>query len=922
MSTASTRGNLFASFARRLGYVTDGPLDLACQARRRDPSRELADILVAQGAIDDRNRALIEEIVESHLALHAGNAEACFAGILDKGWVPAALLADGSDPPTAAGAPMGLEPPVVAWQEGNADALTETVTLGSYTSGGSRYELLERKFSGGMGEVWIARDRELNREVLLKQVLPKLAENVRNRGRFLREARTGAILEHPGIVPVYDIGQHPGGQLFQVMRYFRPGSLHKKIAAYHLAHPDALDELAFRTLLGHFATACRAIEFAHTRGILHLDIKPQNIVTGDFGETQIIDWGLAQITDADMLEKVHEESGNLASGSAGGDSVSADSAAPASREKPAATAVLPRGLRGTPAYAAPEQWKGDPQVLGPWTDVYGLGATLFEILAGKAPFKVPSPTLEEDVEIGNLHRDVKPWVPANVRAICCKAMAVKPGDRYATAAALADDIERFLADEPVAAWPDPWRVRLWRFVKRHRTAVAAAGMLLATTTVALAIGNVLVARERDAKERARQEAVAQRDLAERNAAMTRDVIADFIETVADDKWGSIPGTGQLRLDAVQSVVDKFPDLIAQQPDNPDLKYDAALIYRRCANLYRVLGKLNEAKPLYEKSRGIMEKLVAEKAPKEYHTLGWIHHLLDEAEVILRTDGPQPSIATFRKALEQAELAVKSFPNSPGPLWTLGRAEMDLADALVDAGSAAEGAEQAATGVTHFEAAMARDGEDDEDIRYQTRLMASLAAAVAANASFEAGRPDREMAEKADRWSAELSENLAGDPNVDFVRALALDERARVLGLDAATAAEGEKLGIEAVVKLRALVAAAPYEANFRPALADILVDRGEKRLAAGQAAEAVMLADEALAAIAPLDKPTGAIEAKRCLAQAHALRGRAAKAAGDPAFTKIHLQSASEYYQAAAAGAPQNKKLREEAAAIGGLLAE
>ena len=917
MSTASTRGKLFAAFARRLGYVTEGQLDLACQARRRDPSRELADILVAQGAIDDRNRAIIEEVVESQLALHAGNAEACFAGILDKGWVPTALFADGSEPPTAAGAPMGPEPPVVAWEEKHADALTETVTLGSYTSGGSRYELLERKFSGGMGEVWIARDRELNREVLLKQVLPQLAENVRNRGRFLREARTGAILEHPGIVPVYDIGQHPGGQLFQVMRYFRPGSLHKKIAAYHLAHPDALDELAFRTLLGHFATACRAIEFAHTRGILHLDIKPQNIVTGDFGETQIIDWGLAQITDADMLEKVHEESGNLASGSARG-----DSAVPASREKPAATAVLPRGLRGTPAYAAPEQWKGDPQVLGAWTDVYGLGATLFEILAGKAPFKVPSSTLEEDVEIGNLHRDVKPWVPANVRAICRKAMAVKPGDRYATAAALADDIERFLADEPVAAWPDPWRVRLWRFVKRHRTAVAAAGVLLATTTVALAIGNVLVSRERDAKERARQEAVAQRDLAERNAAMTRDVIADFIETVADDKWGQIPGTGPLRLDAVQSVVDKFPALIAQQPANPDLKYDAALIYRRCANLYRVLGKLNEAKPLYEKSREIMEKLVAEQAPKEYHTLGWLHHLLDEAEVTLRTDGPQSAIVTFREALEQAELAVKSFPNSPGPLWTLGRAEADLADALVDAGSAAEGAEKAAAGVTHFEAAMARDGEDDEDIRYQTRLMASLAAAVAANARFEAGRPDRELAEKADRWSAELSAKHAGDPNVDYVRALALDERARVLGLDAATAAEGETLGNEAVDTLRALVAASPYEANFRPALADILVDRGEKRLAASKAAEAATLADEAIAAVASLDEPTGAAEAKRCLARAHALRGRAAKAAGDAAAAKTHFQSASENYQAAVAGAPENKKLREETAEIGRLLAE
>ena len=917
MGTASTKGKLFASFARRLGYVTDGQLDLACQARRRDPSRELADILVAQGAIDATNRALIEEVVESHLALHAGNAEACFAGILDKGWVPAVLLADGSDPATAANAPMGPEPPVVAWQEGNADALTETVTLGSYTSGGSRYELLERKGWGGMGEVWLARDRELNREVLLKQVLPQLAENARNRGRFLRETRTGAILEHPGIVPVYDIGQHPGGQLFQVMRYFRPGSLHKKIAAYHLAHPDALDELAFRTLLGHFDTACRAIEYVHTRGILHLDIKPQNIVTGEFGETQIIDWGLAQITDADMLEKVHQESGNLASGSARGDSQT-----PGSRVKSTATDVLARGLRGTPAYAAPEQWKGDRSLLGPWTDVYGLGATLFEILAGKAPFKVPSPTLEEDVEIGNLHRDVKPWVPANVRAICRKAMAVKPGDRYATAAALADDIERFLADEPVAAWPDPWRVRLWRFVKRHRTAVAAAGMLLATTTVALAIGNVLVARERDAKERARQEAVAQRDLAERNAAMTRDVIADFIETVADDKWGQIPGTGQLRLDAVKSVVDKFPNLHAQQPDNPDLKYDAALIYRRCANLYRVLGKLNEAKPLYDQSREIMNTLIDQHPEVSLYQQGLCHNRLEDAEVILRESGPELALPTLRGAVALAEQTAKAFPDSHGVLRTLAQARIDLADALVDAGRVDEGVKVSAESVKNFDVVLARDGGDDDDIRYQTRLLASLAAVIAANAHFEAGRPDRELAEKADRSSAELSAKLAGDPNVDYVRALALDERARVLGLDAATAAEGERLESEAIDNLRALVAASPYEANFRPALADILADRGEKRLAAGQAAEAVMLADEAIAAVAPLDKPTGAVEAKRCLAQAHALRGRAAKATGDAAAAKTHFQLASEYYPAAVAGAPENKKLREEAAEIGGLLAE
>ena len=163
MGTASTRGKLFAALARRLEYVTDGQLDMACQAQRRDPARELADILVAQGAIDARNRALIEEAVERQLALHAGDVEACFAAIHDKGWVPAVLVADGSDAPTAAGALTGPEPASPAWEAGDADALTETETLGSYTSGGSRYELLERKFWGGngggeMGGGWLVCD--------------------------------------------------------------------------------------------------------------------------------------------------------------------------------------------------------------------------------------------------------------------------------------------------------------------------------------------------------------------------------------------------------------------------------------------------------------------------------------------------------------------------------------------------------------------------------------------------------------------------------------------------------------------------------------------------------------------------------------------------------------------------------------------
>ena len=133
-----------AAIARRLAYVTDGQLTIARQAWTRDPSRGLADILEAQGAIGASNRRIVEEQVDRHLAEHGGDVEACFASILDKGWVPAVLLVDGIEPPSEAGKPMAPEPSVGAWEEGHADDVTETVTLGSYTSGGTRYELLER----------------------------------------------------------------------------------------------------------------------------------------------------------------------------------------------------------------------------------------------------------------------------------------------------------------------------------------------------------------------------------------------------------------------------------------------------------------------------------------------------------------------------------------------------------------------------------------------------------------------------------------------------------------------------------------------------------------------------------------------------------------------------------------------------------
>ena len=922
MSLDLINGKVFASFSHHLGYIDDDQLAIAFSVWLRDPTDSLLDLLVVRGVLNVRARAIVEQAAEADIAKYGGDVDACYAAICDKGWVPSVLLTDVVNSATDSGATIPIGKMEEARPVAGNDDATATISLGSYASGGSRYRLGRRIGKGGQGEVYEAVDTELNRDVLLKQVVAKYADDPESRGRFLRETRTGANLEHPGIVPVYDIGQHPGGQIFQVMRYFKPGSLHKKIASYHLAHPDTLEELSFRTLLGHFATACRAIDYAHSRGIHHLDIKPQNIVTGEFGETQIIDWGLAQVTDGDMREKVEEESGRLTGGSSRGSR--GDSGREEAGSKPKRAVAIKRGFRGTPAYAAPEQWKGDWNAIGPQTDVYGLGATLYEILASKPPFQSSCPTIEEDVEIGNHHQAFKPWVPASLRAICLKAMSVKPVDRYISAGMIADDIERFLADEPVEAYPDPWQMQLWRFVKRRRTAVAAVTVLMATTAVALAIGNLLVSQQRDRAVAAEKLAIDQRNLATRNASMTREVIAKYIEQVADDEWGMIPGTGAMRLAAVHNVVEKFPAILAQQPENPELQYDAALIYRRCANLYRLLGKLDEATPLYDLSREIMRSLIKTQPDVLLYRLGWCHNLLEDAENFIRTTGPEAALPTLREALKNAEFSVSMFSKSTGALRTLAQVQMDLADVLVNSGRMDEAVRVSNEAVNNFDSITASDDVEDEEHRLETRLLAALATVIATTALTEADTLDeaRAMSERAERQSAELLKVLGRNPNVDYVRAVAFVCRAQVLSRDAATATEGGKLEFEAVELLRELVSASPQETNFRPALSDALCDLAQSLLNAGNVADAATISDEAIAAVAPIDLPTGAAEAKRCLARAHAIRGRVSKAAGEATSASDHLRQALEYYEVATEAAPENNKLLKEADEIGRLLVE
>jgi WD40 repeat protein len=365
--------------------------------------------------------------------------------------------------------------------------VSPTAPSASVPTGPSRYHPFRLLGRGGLGEVFLARDRELGREIALKEIQACHSGSAESRERFLLEAEVTGRLEHPGVVPVYGLGSYPDGRPFYAMRVIRGDSLQQAID--RLYSDGKIDprkrDLELRQLLGRFIVVCNAIAYAHSKGVLHRDLKPANIMLGPFGETLVVDWGLAKVLGRD-------ESGSSASLAAG----------PASPEMTQEGAVL-----GTPAYMSPEQAAGRISELGPAADVYSLGATLYHLLTGGAPFAGLS-VLQVlfAVQEGRFlaPRAVRASVPPALEAICLKAMARRPDDRYTSARVLADDLDRWLADQPVSAWKEPWTVRLRRWVARHRTLVTATAAALVVAVVGLGLSSILLGAAYDSERQAKE----------------------------------------------------------------------------------------------------------------------------------------------------------------------------------------------------------------------------------------------------------------------------------------------------------------------------------------------------------------------------------------------------------------------------------
>jgi eukaryotic-like serine/threonine-protein kinase len=480
------------------------------------------------------------------------------------------------------------------------------------TPEGERFQLIRPHAQGGIGQVWVARDSELQRDVALKEIQPRFAERPDHRARFVLEAEITGNLEHPGIVPVYSLGRNADGRPYYAMRFIQGESFSVAIRRFHKARREQADGaktglrpswgIEFRQLLRRFLDVCDAIDYAHSRGVLHRDLKPANIMLGRYGETLVVDWGLAKVIGKNDVIPVHED-GLSEPGFTGSSVASSDE-------------TLQGTTIGTPSYMSPEQARGDINQLGPRSDVFSLGATLYELLTGELPFTGKRVhEIIEKVMKGDVQRPrvLDRTLPAPLDAVCMKALAGEPEERYASVRALAQDLEHWLADEPVTAYPEQSLERLGRWLRQHRTWTAAAAAALVGVSLAAIIGVVVVDQARRREEQARRREEVVRKEAENNFNMAQAAVDDYLTSVSENtllQQQDSADLRSLRRELLNNALSYYKKFVNQRGDDPLLQRQLANAYFRVGGITREIDSVSDAITAFRSAQKIWESMTA------------------------------------------------------------------------------------------------------------------------------------------------------------------------------------------------------------------------------------------------------------------------------------------------------------------------
>jgi serine/threonine protein kinase/tetratricopeptide (TPR) repeat protein len=502
--------------------------------------------------------------LHAHLPPQVSSTQNPFKDDVDEDARLTALLSDGErvsravsvfEPAEATDStPMSLEFPEEAPQSGIS---LDTRTLLSLEGGGGsgqgggapirsrlmqdamRYEIKREFARGGMGRILLSRDLDVGRDVALKELLPELVSGGTRVGtramgsagggetdetgeRFLREAKVTGQLEHPNIVPVYEIGERDDGSVYYTMKYVRGKTMAARLREVrkdeHLSDEQKSAERL--KLLDAFVAMCNAIAFAHSRGVIHRDIKPENVMLGDFGETMLLDWGLARVKNQkDFAVKNKPKERNIS------DSL---------RESADASKTQDGYIIGTPAYMPPEQGRGDQEEVDEKSDIYSLGSVLYEILAGTPPYEGPTAGLVLQAMLTSAPAPIagkNRFAPPELSAVCEKAMAREKKDRFKSAMEISLQVQAFREGRNLSVYQYSAKELVSRYIRRHKATVAviATGVLLVLAGSIYAAGTILnqtalAQAARRGAEEARDTAALALDAAQREQQRERDLV--------------------------------------------------------------------------------------------------------------------------------------------------------------------------------------------------------------------------------------------------------------------------------------------------------------------------------------------------------------------------------------------------------------
>ena len=445
--------------------------------------------------------------------------------------------------------------------------------------------------TGGQGIVYRAADNGLLRDIAIKSLKNDFSDP--SKTRFHREAKYLASLQHPGVVPIYFFGDDSGENPFIAMRLLPKRTFHTVIREYHQAVKDGLisksdQSLKFRDLIRNLVQICQTLDYAHSVDIIHRDLKPANIIIGEHGEAFVIDWGLARQLNSNN------------------DATADDGQKPGRQRK---SSSLSDSI-GTPEYMAPEQARGEGEKQGKCTDIFGLGAIFYVILTNTSPFLGDSGNsalqraLEYDLKKPS---EVAKGVDPALEKICLKAMKEEPAGRYASVKNLIDDLNRWLADEPVSVHPDSMIRKFNRWSSRNRTLVASVFSILTMTIISLAILAIVFYSQQAKTAKALDLAIENKKQADQNFNDALILASDSFETLSL-LLPNTPGIGTQRFERARNLARKFEHLRENNPDDEKLLNSVVFTLHETANAARFLG-MAEAESYYLQAIKLTDSLL-------------------------------------------------------------------------------------------------------------------------------------------------------------------------------------------------------------------------------------------------------------------------------------------------------------------------